>query len=112
MNKFFLYLFLITLSFPFNINNASDDDWNTLSNVISNEKINSIKNHILLNGNIENIPESLKGRHSLDAWGYRLGENKGSYDKGWDVFSDEMLRYCIQDVKVTSILWKLISSKL
>ena len=62
--------------------------------------------------NNPNIPESLKGRHSLDAWGYRLGENKGSYDKGWDVFSDEMLRYCIQDVKVTSILWKLISSKL
>ena len=42
MNKFFLYLFLITLSFPFNINNASDDDWNTLSNVISNEKIQYI----------------------------------------------------------------------
>ena len=62
--------------------------------------------------NNPNVPENLKGRHSLDAWGYRLGENKGSYDKGWDVFSDEMLRYCIQDVKVTSILWKLISSKL
>ena len=68
MNKFFLYLFLITLSFPFNINNASDDDWNTLSNVISNEKINSIKNHILLNGNIENIYELIEvdGISSLD----------------------------------------------
>ena len=62
--------------------------------------------------NNANIPESLKGRHSLDAWGYRLGENKGSYEKGWDTFTDEMLKYCIQDVKVTSILWKLISSKL
>ena len=62
--------------------------------------------------NNPNIPESLKGRHSLDAWGHRLGENKGTYDKGWDIFTDEMLKYCVQDVKVTSILWKLISSKL
>ena len=68
MNKFFLYLFLITVSFSFNINNASDNDWDTLSDVISNEKINSIKNYILLNGDIENIYELIEvdGISSLD----------------------------------------------
>tara|TARA_B100000131_G_scaffold117769_1_gene114739 strand:- start:178739 stop:179218 length:480 start_codon:yes stop_codon:yes gene_type:complete len=60
----------------------------------------------------KNIPEELKGRHSLDAWGYRLGENKGKYDVGWDKFTEEMLEYCIQDVRVTSLLWKLICSKI
>ena len=60
MNKIFLYLFLITLSFSFNINNASDTDWNKLLNIISEEKINSIKIHMLLNGNIENIYELIE----------------------------------------------------
>ena len=68
MNKFFLYLFLITVSFSFNINNASENYWDTLSDVISNEKINSIKNYILLNGDIENIYELIEvdGISSLD----------------------------------------------
>ena len=61
-----------------------------------NIKINDLNN--------PNIPESLKGRHSLDAWGYRLGENKEVAMIGDGMFSDEMLRYFIQDVKVTSIL--------
>tara|TARA_R110002051_G_scaffold238028_1_gene298852 strand:+ start:301 stop:2013 length:1713 start_codon:yes stop_codon:yes gene_type:complete len=43
-----------------------------------------------------------KGRHShsLEAWGRRLEENKQEYEGGWESYSDEMLKYCIQDVVV------------
>lgn len=54
--------------------------------------------------------------HSLEAWGYRLGCNKGDYSaemkaKGldpWAAFNPEMLAYCIQDVELNYRLWKLI----
>ncbi len=38
--------------------------------------------------------------HSLDAWGKRLGVFKGNY-KQWEVYTPEMLEYCIQDTNVT-----------
>jgi DNA polymerase-1 len=47
------------------------------------------------------IPQGLYGRHSLEAWGNRLGEYKGDYQGPWDAFSEEMARYCLQDVNVT-----------
>lgn len=40
-----------------------------------------------------------EGGHSLEAWGKRLGEYKGSYDD-WSKYTPEMLSYCMQDVKV------------
>ncbi len=43
----------------------------------------------------------LTGNHSLRAWGMRLGCHKGDYEGGWEVFSQEMLDYCVQDVAVT-----------
>jgi len=45
----------------------------------------------------------LKGRHSLAAWGYRLGEYKGEFGEttDWAEWSQEMEDYCQQDVKVT-----------
>ncbi len=69
INKIFIYLLLFSISFSFNINNGADMDWQNLSNVdwsknpnssMSKEKINLIKIHILLNGDIENIYQLLE----------------------------------------------------
>ncbi|WP_444957588.1 DNA polymerase [Microbulbifer sp. ZKSA002] len=71
------------------------------------------------------LPKKLLGRHSLEAWGYRLGNYKGDFkpenytnpETGephtWLTipFSQEMLDYCIQDVKVTIKLLKSIQFK-
>ena len=58
--------------------------------------------------NWNNMPLSMYGRHSLESYGYRLGEYKGSFSKStdWKEFSNEMQDYCEQDVKVTTKLWK------
>ena len=52
------------------------------------------------------IPSKLFGRHSLEAYGYRLGEHKGDYvkDTDWSQWSQEMEDYCKQDVVVTTKL--------
>jgi len=56
----------------------------------------------------KNMPLQLYGRHSLESYGYRLGEYKGSFSKStdWKEWSEEMQDYCEQDVKVTNKLWK------
>ena len=54
----------------------------------------------------KDYPRKLVGRHSLEAWGHRLGLHKGDYDGGWEVCSQEMLDYCLQDVAVTSKLYE------
>ena len=58
--------------------------------------------------NIKHMPGQLYSRHSLEAWGYRLGEYKGEFGKttDWKEWSEEMEQYCQQDVKVTTKLWK------
>ena len=50
--------------------------------------------------------QQMYGRHSLEAWGYRLGEYKGSFSKttDWKEWSQDMEDYCIQDVVVTKKL--------
>ena len=55
----------------------------------------------------KHMPLQLYGRHSLEAYGYRLGEYKGSFGKttDWSEWSQEMEDYCVQDVKVTQKLW-------
>ena len=52
------------------------------------------------------MPVQLYGRHSLEAYGYRLGEYKGSFSKttDWKEWSQEMEDYCKQDVVVTNKL--------
>lgn len=57
------------------------------------------------------FPRKLTGRHSLEAWGHRLGEHKGDYQGGWEQWSAEMQHYCEQDVEVTKRLWTLIEGK-
>lgn len=66
---------------------------------------------------------NLIGRHSLESWGYRLGEMKGEYkdefkaalkEQGeayvdgmeWAMFSESMLDYNVQDVVVTKKLFE------
>lgn len=56
----------------------------------------------------EILPNRLFGSHSLKAWGLRMGTHKGDYTGGWDAFNDEMLKYCIQDVKVTKDLYNFL----
>lgn len=60
-----------------------------------------------------NRPKLATGSHSLEAWGRRLGELKGDYGhtSDWTEFSEEMLEYCVQDVRVTLRLYKLMLSK-
>ncbi len=57
------------------------------------------------------LPKKLYGSHSLEAWGNRLGNYKGDYTGGWEVFTQEMLDYCIQDVHVTHTLLDKLNSK-
>ena len=54
------------------------------------------------------MPEKLYGRHSLEAYGYRLGTYKGDFGKetDWKDWSQEMQDYMMQDVAVTTKLWK------
>ena len=45
-----------------------------------------------------------KGGHSLGAWGKVLGDFKGDFHD-FSKFTPEMLSYCIQDTKVTSLIF-------
>ena len=59
------------------------------------------------------FPMRLVGRHSLEAWGYRLKIYKGDFHKetDWQNWSEEMQKYCKQDVKITFDLYNKIHSK-
>lgn len=60
------------------------------------------------------FPKKLRGRYSLKAWGYRLGELKGEYceqDGAWEQWSQEMEDYCKQDVMVTKKVYDLLKTK-
>jgi DNA polymerase-1 len=48
------------------------------------------------------------GQHSLGSWGNRLGIAKGEYTGDFKEFTQEMLDYCIQDVKVNRALWRFL----
>ena len=59
-------------------------------------------------GEWKHMPLQLYGRHSLESYGYRLGEYKGNFAKetDWKQWSQEMEDYCEQDVNVTVKLCK------
>ena len=56
----------------------------------------------------KHMPLQLYGRHSLEAYGYRLNEYKGNFGKttDWSDWSQDMQDYCEQDVAVTNKLCK------
>jgi DNA polymerase I len=51
------------------------------------------------------VPPKLRGSASLKAWGYRLSDYKIDF-KDFKEYSEEMLAYCIQDVNVTTQLFR------
>lgn len=63
-----------------------------------------------------NMPGNLYGRHSLEAWGYRLGVLKSEYGKqlhgDWGTYTPEMLEYCTQDVEANYPIVELFHPKL
>lgn len=59
------------------------------------------------------LPSKLYKSHSLKAWGYRLGELKGTYgeeEDAWACYNSEMLAYNKQDVVVTVKLYEKLAS--
>lgn len=50
------------------------------------------------------------GGHGLKAWGIALGEHKGDYTD-FSHYNEEMLEYCKQDTKVTSLIYKTLASE-
>lgn len=60
------------------------------------------------NRNWAHMPLHLRGRHSLESYGYRLGEYKGGFAKqtDWKEWSQDMEDYMVQDVQVTHKLWQ------
>ena len=57
------------------------------------------------------LPGKKFGSHSLEAYGYRLGEMKWEYEGGWEEVNQDMIDYCIQDIRVTNKLWQKIKLK-
>ena len=56
------------------------------------------------------FPTSIIGRHSLRAWGYRLGELKGDLAQyGFEEWSQGLQDYCAQDIRVTVKLYQAIT---
>lgn len=56
------------------------------------------------------FPPKLIGRHSIEAWGYRLRDLKGESPASWAHLTPEMVDYCAQDVAVLALLVKRIRS--
>lgn len=57
------------------------------------------------------MPGNLYGRHSLEAWGYRVCDYKSDFGKStdWKGWSQEMEDYCEQDVHVAATLFHKFS---
>lgn len=59
------------------------------------------------------LPKSLYGRHSLKAWGIRLGEFKGDFgdSNDWSTYTPEMRKYCEQDTLVNLLLYRMLQKQ-
>ena len=57
----------------------------------------------------KDFPKNLIGRHSLEAWGHRIGNYKSQIVTDWKEFTQEMLEYCVQDVEVTATLYQILT---
>ena len=52
----------------------------------------------------------IDGGHSLKNWGIKLGQKKIEFEQ-FDFFSEDMLKYCRNDVDLTQRLYKFLSSR-
>lgn len=55
------------------------------------------------------FPSGMVGRHSIEAWGHRLGVRKGDYKGGFDAWNTDMSDYCEQDVRAMDALLDVIA---
>ena len=62
-------------------------------------KLSQCKDTLLLS---RLVNSAIEGGHSLKSWGIRLGDYKGDFTDFDGGLCDEMVEYCIQDVKLTS----------
>ena len=54
------------------------------------------------------FPKDCYGRHSLKAWGYRLGHHKGKFleeTQDYGTYTEDMADYCKRDVECTRTLY-------
>jgi DNA polymerase I-like protein with 3'-5' exonuclease and polymerase domains len=56
------------------------------------------------------VPKKNRGSASLKSWGWRLADHKIDF-KDFSEYSQEMLEYCIQDVAVTTKLWRHVKEQ-
>jgi len=54
---------------------------------------------------------SRDGGHSLENWGETLNQPKGDYSD-WDNFSTDMVEYCVQDVRVNTLVYNRLLQEL
>lgn len=80
---------------------------NCLDTLVLGRLIHPDIDKIDLNKKWEYMPIQLYGRHSLEAYGYRLGIYKGGFGKqtDWKEWSQDMEDYMVQDLAVTKSLW-------
>ena len=55
-----------------------------------------------------------EGGHGLESWGYRLGYRKGDYGQSegaWDQYTEEMLLYCVTDVKLNAKVYHALKQE-
>ena len=48
-----------------------------------------------------------EGGHSLEMWGYRLKFHKSDQPE-WDIFTEDMLEYCIKDVQLNKKVYEIL----
>ena len=72
-----------------------------------------IKNQDFRFSHHTDFPNKLIGKHSLKAWGYRLGLLKGEFaeETDWQEWSEDMTTYCANDVSITDKLYQRILDK-
>ena len=67
-------------------------------------------NLLLIDSNNKRLDPKLRGKHSLKAWGQRLGNYKGEYND-WSKLTEEMVEYCRQDISTTATLYSKLKDQ-
>jgi DNA polymerase-1 len=74
-------------------------------NDIADGKYDHLEDGFKVYNSFKKQKESAIGRHSLEAWGIRLGYSKGEFSKDadWTKYTPEMLDYCENDVDLNHL---------